>query len=297
MIPQSFHLTAGDLEATVEPGLGGRVTAFRRGGVDLFMPVEGDRSDPARVGGGGCFPLVPWSNRVRDARMAVEGGVLNLTPTEAATGHAIHGHGRRRPWTVVADGGSASIRLRCVHPSGDEGWPFAYAAEQTVSLGDDALAITLSVENTSAAAMPVGLGLHPYLPRTPEMGLWFSAAHAWPPVDGKLPAGPQPVPEALDFSEPRAVVSGVDQGFGGWDGSVHAIWPERGLALAIHGGAALGHLILFTPPDRDFVCIEPVTHCIDAANLAARGVPGTGHRTLEPRERLAITVRFQVEVF
>lgn len=297
MMPRSLQLTAGELEATVEPALGGRITAFRRAGVDLFTPVEGDRRDPAQVGGGGCFPLVPWSNRIRDGRLAVGGRTLGLTATEPGAGHAIHGHGRRRAWTVTADGGASSVRMTYEFPAGEEGWPFAYAADQTVSLGDDALSLTLSVENRSREAMPVGLGLHPYLPRTPEMGLWFSAASAWPPVDGKLPAGPEPVPAAVDFSEPRPVVLGLDQGFGGWDGSVHAIWPERGLGLALHGGAALGHLIVFTPPDRDYVCIEPVSHCIDAANLAARGVQGTGHRMLDPRERLSVTLRFQIEVF
>lgn len=290
-------LSAGDLEATVEPALGGRVTAFRRAGVDLFTPVTGDSSGPSRVGGGGCFPLVPWSNRIRDGRLDQGDRTIDLTATETGAGHAIHGHGRRRAWAVTADGSPSSVRMRYAHPAGEEGWPFAYSAEQTVNLSDDALSITLSVENTSTTAMPVGLGLHPYLPRTPEMGLWFQASSAWPPVDGKLPAGPQPVPSEFDFSEPRPVVSGLDQGFGGWDGSVHAIWPERGLALAIHGGAALNHLIVFTPPDRDFVCVEPATHCIDAANLAARGVAGTGHRMLPAKERLAVMVRFQVEVF
>src|SRR3546814_11919295 len=77
--------------------------------------------------------------------------------------------------------------------------------------------------------------------------------------------------------------------------SGHAIWPERGLGLSIHGGAALGHLIVFTPPGRDFLCLEPVSHSIDAANLAARGVAGTGYRTLAPGERLVVMVRFQVE--
>ncbi|MEQ9332367.1 aldose 1-epimerase [Thalassobaculum sp.] len=297
MTPPPIQLSAGELEATVEPALGGRITAFRRSGVDLFVPVAGDRGEPARVGAGGCFPLVPWSNRIRDGRLGIGGRTLELAATETGAGHAIHGHGRRRAWTVSADGSPLSVRMRYAHPAGEEGWPFAYTADQTVSLGDDALSITLSVENTSSDAMPVGLGLHPYLARTPEMGLWFEAASAWPPIDGKLPAGPQPVPAELDFSEPRAVVSGLDQGFGGWNGSVHAIWPERGLALAIHGGAALNHLIVFTPPDRDYLCLEPVTHCIDAANLAARGVGGTGHRMLQAKERLAVTVRFQIEVF
>lgn len=292
-----YQLSAGDVEAVVEPAFGGRITAFRRGGVDLFTPIPEGLRDPSKAGAGGCFPLIPWSNRIRDGRLDAGGRALELTPTEAGTGHAIHGHGRRKAWTVTADGGPASIRMSYSCPAGEEGWPFAYMADQTVGLSEDALTVTLAVENRSGEDMPVGLGLHPYLPRTPEMGLWFRATSSWPPVDGKLPAGPEPIPAAIDFSEPRPVVDGLDQGFGGWDGSVHAIWPERGLGMAIHGGAALGHLIVFTPPDRDFVCVEPVSHSIDAANLARRGVQGTGHRTLAPGERLVAMVRFQIEVF
>ena len=67
--------------------------------------------------------------------------------------------------------------------------------------------------------------------------------------------------------------------------------------MAIHGGAALSHFIVFTPADQDFLCLEPVTHCIDASNLAFQGVADTGDRTLAPDERLAVTVRFKVEVF
>lgn len=292
-----FQLNAGNLEAIVEPEFGGRITAFRHNGIDLFLPVADGQRDPASAGAGGCFPLVPWSNRVRDGRMAAAGQVLTLDKTERGAGNAIHGHGRRRGWSVTADGAPTSLRMNYEHPAGEEGWPFAYGADQIVSLSDEALSITLAVQNRSGDEMPVGLGLHPYLPRTPEMGLWFAAATQWPPVDGKFPAGPQPIPAELDFSEPQAVVTGLDQGFGGWGGDAHAIWPERGLALSIHGGAALSHFIVFTPPEKDFLCLEPVTHCIDASNLAFKGVSGTGDRTLAPDERLAVTVRFKVEVF
>jgi len=292
---ERFQLQAGDLQAIVEPGFGGRVTAFRHRGADLFVPVPDGPRDPALGAAGGCFPLVPWSNRVRDGRWPTATGTLALTATEAGTANAIHGHGRRRPWTVTGDGGR-SVRMAYTHPAGDEGWPFGYVADQTVNLGEDGLSITLGLENRSDREMPFGLGLHPYLPRTPETGLWFAAETAWPPVDGKLPAGPVAVPADLDFSEPRPLVLGLDQGFGGWDGSAHAIWPERGLGLSLHGGAALSHLHVFTPTDRNFLCLEPVSHAIDAANLAARGVPGTGHRTLPPGERAVITVRFLVAV-
>src|SRR3546814_16629266 len=123
-----------------------------------------------------------WSSDVCSSDL---GRALALTATETGTANAIHGHGRRRPWAVIGDGGRSSLRMRYDFPAGEEGWPFAYTADQTVGIAEEALSVTLAVENRSAAEIPVGLGTHPSLPRTPAMGPWFSASRAWPPVDGK----------------------------------------------------------------------------------------------------------------
>src|SRR3546814_6480209 len=87
---QRFILSAGDLEAVVEPTFGGRITAFRRQGVDLFTPIAEGPRDPARAAGGGCFPLVPWTNRIRDGRLQADGRALALTATETGTSSDEH---------------------------------------------------------------------------------------------------------------------------------------------------------------------------------------------------------------
>jgi len=289
-------LTAGDLSATIDPGLGGRVTAFRKGGVDLFTPVDPADTDPGRPISGGCYPLIPWSNRIRDGHFSFDGQEIRLTATEDGTANAIHGHGNRRAWSVVAEGEGA-LALAYEVPAGEEGWPFPYRAEQSFTLNETGLTITLGCQNTGDGRMPVGLGLHPYFPKRGDLGLWFNVQNAWPPVDGKFPTGATGLPAALDFSEPKPVVTGLDQGFGGWDGTAHLIWPEEGLAVVIEGGATLDHLVLYTPADRDYMCLEPVSHCIDAANLHMRDVEGTGFRTILPGHRLSMTALFKIEVF
>ena len=293
---ETITLTAGEMTATVSPGLGGRITRFSRAGVDLFTPVEDDATDPSGAVSGGCYPLVPWSNRIRDSRFIFEGTPVELTPTEAVTGSAIHGHGNRQAWTVAGVAGE-SVRLSYLHAAGAEGWPFPYQAEQTIHLSEEGLSMTLACTNTGEARMPVGLGLHPYFPKHGDIGWWFAASNTWPPVDGKFPTGATGIPERLDFSEPKPAVLGLDQGFGGWDGTAHLIWPKAGLGLSITGGANLEHLIVYSPEDRDYFCVEPVSHAIDAVNLAMKDVEGTGFRVLEPKHRFAATVRFTVNLF
>src|SRR3546814_20878364 len=125
-----------------------------------------------------------WSSDVCSSDL---GRALALTATETGTANAIHGHGRRRPWAVIGDGGRSSLRMRYDFPAGEAGWPFAYTADQTVGIAAEALSVPLAVANRSAAEMPVGLGLPPHPPPPPELGLWFSSPSASPQARGDLP--------------------------------------------------------------------------------------------------------------
>lgn len=297
----SVTLAAGDCEAVVEPGYGGRITAFRQGGVDLLVPIAKGPRDLAVSLPGGCYPLVPWSNRIRDGRLTAGDRVLELPSSEDGKNHAIHGHGLRRAWTV-RDNAAASIAMTYTQAADAEGWPWAYTAEQRVTLTLAGLEITLSVTNSgepfmSVGAMPVGLGLHPYLPRDDDTRITFAAETAWPPVEAeKFPTSAAPLPAHLNARGGIPVPLGLDQGSGGWGGVARVDWPSRGRALAITADPVLSHLIVYTPPDQPFFCVEPVSHAIDAANLSARGVQGTGHRLLASGESLCATVRYGIEV-
>jgi aldose 1-epimerase len=288
-------LSSGAVSAVVEPAFGGRITAFRYGDVDVFAPVPADGSrDLAAPASCGCFPRVPWSNRIRDARLTLGGETVDLVATEVPAGHAIHGHGLRRIWEAERDG--PLLRMHYAHQAGIGGWPWPYRAAQVIAVDDDGLTVTLSVLNTGEGAMPVGLGLHPYFPLTPGTRLTLPVATAWPPTEaGKFPvAGGQPVPTALDRREEGPVPMGLDQGFGGWEKTARIAWPERGLALTITGEGPLDHVIVYTPTHNRYFCVEPVTHAIDAEN---QGVADTGHRLVAAGGEFSVSLRFTVEVF
>ena len=76
---------------------------------------------------------------------------------------------------------------------------------------------------------------------------------------------------------------------------------ERGRVLYADGGALVvrvspvfRELVLFTPPHRKAVCLEPYTCPTDAVNLAARGLD-VGWQVVAPGQSWHAAVEFRVE--
>ncbi len=279
-------ISDGLAEVAVAPQ-GGCILAFRwiRGGdtVDWLRPAPPDAA-PAPTDTA-CFPLVPYSNRIRNARFSFEGRDYRLARNFGASPHSIHGHGWKVPWQTV---GRTESSLELAYTHDDEDWPSSYRAGQRFALHDGALSVELSLTNTGARAMPAGLGLHPYFPRSPQCrlsaaleGMWKTDAEVMPTelIKADLSGGLRPAEAALDNC------------FTGFAGQAVIDWPERHASLTLQADGDLSFLVVFTPPGEDFFCVEPVSHSTDAVNLAAqRG--DTGLKVLQPGERFAATLSF-----
>ncbi|WP_340117211.1 aldose 1-epimerase [Pelagibius sp. 7325] len=285
--PSRIRLSDGPAELEVAPAQGGCITAFRwhtaGGGVDWLRPAPpGADLTP---NDSACFPLVPYSNRIRQGRFRFAGRDHQLKANFAPAPHTIHGHGWKLPWRVMAQD-SASLALFYEHDGSD--WPAPYRAEQRLSLHHGALTVELAVTNTGDTAMPAGLGLHPYFPRTPACRLTASVEGMWATDAEVMPT------ELLDANLSGGVspdATPLDNGFTGFAGRAVIDWPERRASLTLEADAALSFLVVYTPAGKNFFCAEPVSHCTDAVNLAAeRG--DTGLQVLQPGERFAAAVRF-----
>ena len=113
------------------------------------------------------------------------------------------GHGWQAAWSVAARAGDR-LTLEYDHATG--AWPFPYRARQDFALTGDTLELTLSIENRGPETMPVGLGFHPYFPRTARCrpywvdGMWAtdqSDATALVPADPRFAAsGRLPIAES-----------------------------------------------------------------------------------------------------
>jgi aldose 1-epimerase len=290
--PVPVHLRHGASEVELLPAIGGAVARFAWRGRDILRPAPDCRglAPAAAVRRMGCYPLLPYSNRIGAARLHADGTVHALRPNFPPEPHSLHGFGWQRPWQV-ADRSDSAATLVLDHAA-DADWPYACGARQDVRLDRDGLHLALTLTNTDARAMPAGLGWHPYFPLAPGLRLHTEWTDTWPTGTDGLPQGDASVPAPSPFRA-GAPVDGwrVDRCYGGWNR--HARLHYAGYDVDLRAGEDCDYLVCFAPDDeRRFVALEPVTHATDAFALAARGVHGTGMRLLAPGEvwRIEMTI-------
>src|SRR5262249_18391154 len=151
------------------PGLGGSIGNFRwrhpsGQTIDLLRPTSPASLARSAIGDVACFPLTPFSNRLRKGRFTFEDREI-VMPLNTNGPHVEHGHGWQRPGNTVTFGKERAI-LRLTHKA--DSWPFDYVMEQRFQLSTAGLDIELMARNDSNRSMPYGFGLHPYFPRTPS---------------------------------------------------------------------------------------------------------------------------------
>jgi aldose 1-epimerase len=290
----AFVLARGDLRVEIDPDFGGRVTGFwsetDRGRFDWLTRTPEQGRDVETPHKAGMFPLVPFSNRIKDARFNFAGETHVLEASETGKPHAIHGHGCRDAWRVMSRRESAAT-LQTQHDGTD--WPAAYAVTQRFDLRARDLVVHLIVDNHGPGPMPVGLGWHPFFPLNGGCEIQATFKTVWPATKDSIPEGPRPLPEDLDLSKGLAPPPGLDTGFGGWERRAVITWPGMGRGLAINATGPLDYVILYTPKGRNFFCLEPVSHPINAINMDNAAGPersGGGMHVLKSGGRFGVSL-------
>ncbi|WP_231733791.1 aldose 1-epimerase [Sphingomonas sp. CCH9-H8] len=213
------------------------------------------------------FPLVPFSNRIADARFDWAGETHAIAPNFAPEPHAIHGIGWTSDWTVQEARDDRAVLVLDHH--GDARWPFAFAAEQQVELTADTLTVTLTARNLEAFDAPLACGHHPYFPAAGAR-LHFAAERRWPPDARMLPSEPVEIADRkVDFAVAERA---LDCAFSGWDGVASISWPDAALRIE----SEVDHAVVYTPAGAPHFCFEPVAHLPNALSVVV--APGATHR-------------------
>jgi aldose 1-epimerase len=269
-----LSLRTGRLALDLAPLAGGSVARFAADGIDLLRPMAAADVASGKGNNAAAYPLVPFSNRIRDGQLIFEGEAFHLKRNWPGVNHPMHGDGWAHPWQVEkADARSAEIVY--FHERATEGgWPFRYQARQSYRLDDDRLTVRMALENVEDRPVPAGIGLHPFFVRDADTELACRTRAVWTADAEVLPIERIAVPSEWDFSTPRKVDGVVlDNCFDGWDGYAAITWPKRRLRLALEASQPFRHLVIYVPPGRDFFCVEPVSHANGLVGLSPLG-PG-----------------------
>lgn len=296
---------------TLADSAGNRIEVWPAKGFNCFawQAVVGGQTldviyaDPEFFQGGkptrtGVPILFPFPNRIRAGKFSWEGKTYQLPLNDPSGKNAIHGFPVRKPWRVAGVGAnqeSAWLTGEFVGsqdaPESKDLWPADYRLRVTYRLLPGTLRIEADVSNPDKVTLPFGLGYHPYF-RVPLVGgdrvedYWVesSARELFELEPDGVPTGKRVVPDAArdltrgcrfteltldDLFTDLATPPGSAAGLPTWRAALRQ--AKSGVEVQILTSLSFRELVLFTPPHRHAVAIEPYTCATDAINLEQRG--------------------------
>jgi aldose 1-epimerase len=196
--------------------------------------------------------------------------------------HSIHGVGWQSTWDLTKHT-DTQVVLELSYDGA--GWPFPFHASQTVTLHGADLLHEITMTNLAEAAMPAGLGWHPYFPRHGRAILRAAVDAVWLTDETCLPTERVPCLDHWDLSAGADVDDlRCDNQFEPWNRRAQIVWPEKSMSIEMAASAGLERLVVYAPAGDDFFCVEPVSHITNAFNRRAAGAENTGMRILAPGE-------------
>lgn len=295
---QNKHWQVGILPQTGASIAYGRV---RYGGIwlDVMRPTpESDYHNPSLSS---SFLMIPWSNRIREGRIHFSGATYHLNNLKS-DGTAMHGDVRHREWEVLhADDTSIKLSFDSTQHE-NVNFPFRFQSEVEYKLRDDDFVMTIKLKSIDERDFPAGFGLHPYFVRpdganTPQVKIPCEMHYE---LQNALPTTgiPQPLPEHLDFLKLRTIDEReIDDVFTGRIGkrSAQIYYPEWNIKLDFNADSTYRHFVFYTPQNKPFFALEPVTNANDGFNLYNKGIADTGVFLLKPNQEKQATAYLHVQ--
>lgn len=295
-----LQLQAGELRLSLTPDVGGSIAGFSRQWSEHGREHELQWLRPASAEGLAArnpltmasFPLVPFCNRIREGRASFEGREIRFPPNHPAedSPHPLHGIGWQRPWQLESAGASRAVLTLRVDAG--PAWPWAFTARQTFELRPDGLLVRMALTNEDTAAMPAGIGHHPYFPHEPGTRLQTDARAMWEADDEVMPTGLRET-DAVRQLRAGALLADLhtDNNFTGWSRRALVEWPADAQgpqrSVLMQADAPLDFFVLYCQRGYDYFCAEPVSQCTDWLNLAGRyGADVLGGARLPPGHTL-----------
>ncbi len=277
-----FELHAGALRLALRPDLGGCIAGLWHGDWPVLRSVEPGALTASRPSA--CYPLLPYSNRLAYRKFRWKGHDYTTQPNFGDNPHSVHGVGWQRPWEIISSS-VLEVVLGYQH-AGDADWPFAFEARQYFTLTPQSMSVQMVFTNTAEVAQPAGLGWHPYFPKRARSRLHIELSDRWDSDATQLPTRKVAQP-GIDSDVSHLA---YDNCFDGWKGPARIRDEKFSLQLS----SSLDRLVVFTPQDKDYFCVEPVSHVSNAIHMADPAAHGL--RSLAPGETFEASMKLDIAV-
>ncbi|MDR1533129.1 MAG: aldose 1-epimerase [Clostridiales bacterium] len=313
----SLTLSSSKYEALLIPSQGSNLVRLydKERGLDILRTPGQDEMEefavrPQVFG----IPILFLPNRIKDGAFKFDGREYSLKINEPESHSHIHGFAHQRPWSVAR---AEAARDRAVvetifaagrHTDFYSQFPHEFEIRMTYTLSDSGLTQEIKVTNLSGLPMPLAVGQHTAFRASAGSLLRVGVGKRWELdavflATGKLLAltdedlrlagqgiPPLEKPLAAHYTaSPFVYQAGAGPGRE-FHGAVLEDTRRR-LTVVYETGRKYGHWVIWNEnADRDFVCLEPQTCSINAANLKDT-IPGTGFASIAPGETWAETTR------
>ncbi len=298
--------------AKVLVGLGFNCFQFQvpgpTGPLDVLWAEPGFEQGSKRASGSGIPILFPFPGRIAGTSLHWQGTSYPLEPGDGR-GNAIHGFVHERPWRVVEQSPSrvvAQFHASVDDPALLQRWPADFRITATCEIGQRRLTSRFLLENPDQRPLPCGLGTHPYFalplggPSADACVVKLPVSSSWELVDMNATGQKLPLADAaaLQQGRPFAALT-LDNVFSDLmfqESTCQAAVedPGTGTRVILSFDRTFRECVVYTPPHRQAICIEPYTCVPDPFRLEQIGVDA-GLRVLAPGESFTASQEIRVE--
>lgn len=264
-----------------------------------------------RASGNGIPILFPFPNRIREGKFQWNGKAYHIPESAVSynNGNVIHGFCLDRPWRLIDSGDQYAVgqfQLSLDAPDCQDYWPADFIIEIRYSLNGANLRADIQIKNPDSQPLPWGFGTHPYfkLPFGTDSQAGYclvtlDAAEQWE-LDACMPTGQRvPVPadkdlrEGVEFSKLSLddVYTGLSSDSPILDCDL--VDEQAGIQLTQRYNSDFREVVMFTPPGREAICLEPYTCVTDAINLQQQDIDA-GLQILPPGETKDLFIEIEV---
>jgi aldose 1-epimerase len=198
---QRVTVSSGSVVAVVSPADGSRLASLSFDGTEMLINRARSTLE------WGCYPMVPYAGRVRDAKLMFGGRIHDLLPNGGR--HSLHGTVFDVPWEIVDASPSTATFTTTL---GDD-WPFAATVVHRVETDNHGITMRLVVH--ADEPQPVQVGWHPWFvkPESTRFGFTEMLARDSDGIAVSLPvaAGDPPYDDCFvgNATTPEIEIGGV----------------------------------------------------------------------------------------